>query len=316
MGVELKLIISIILSILATKYLIPILRRMKVGQPIREEGNKDHYFKAGTPTIGALGFVSVFLIVSILTLKIDFDLIMVLVSTLAFAAIGFIDDYSKVKKSKNEGLTEKQKLVLQVGAAILLSLAIYLLKDNMGYLIIPFINKLVFFGVFVVPIFALAFVGATNATNLTDGIDGLLSSTAIPVFFGIFIISGLENQSISHSAIIFAGVLFGFLAFNSNPASIMMGDTGSMAIGAAITSMMILLNSTLFLLIIGGVFVVETLSVIIQVISFKTTGKRVFLMSPIHHHFELKGHKEPKIVANFMIASIILTALTVYIMRL
>lgn len=316
MTVEIKLILSIVLSILATKFLIPILERMKVGQPIREEGNKEHYKKAGTPTMGGLAFVGVFIILSSFLIKYNFDLIIILISTLAFGAIGFIDDYSKVKKRENEGLNEKQKLILQVGISFVLSLIIYLLKDNMGFLIIPFINKLVFFGIFVIPIMTLAFVGATNAVNLTDGIDGLLSSVSIPVFIGIFIIASVINNTIADSAMIFAGCLLGFLAFNSNPASVFMGDTGSMAIGGAITAMMVLMNSTLFLLILGGVYVAEALSVIIQVISFKSTGKRVFLMSPFHHHFELKGHKEPKIVANFMLASIILTALTVYIMRI
>lgn len=315
MTTEIRLILSIIISILATKNLIPVLQRMKVGQPIREEGNKEHYAKAGTPTMGGLAFVSVFILLSLLLIKIDFDLIMVLVSTLAFGAIGFIDDYAKVKKKVNEGLTEKQKLLLQFAISFALALAIYLLKDKMGYMIIPFFNKLQFMGVLVIPIIAIAFVGATNAVNLTDGIDGLLSSVSIPVFFGIFIIANSYSKSISDSAITFAGVLFGFLAFNSNPASVFMGDTGSMAIGGAITAMMVLMNSTLFLLILGGVYVAEALSVIIQVISFKTTGKRVFLMSPFHHHYELKGHKEPKIVANFMIASIILTAITIYLMR-
>lgn len=316
MTLELKLILSIVLSIIATKFLIPILQRMKVGQPIREEGNKEHYKKAGTPTMGGLAFVSVFLLLSIFLIKFNFDLIIILISTLAFGMIGFIDDYSKVKKHENEGLNERQKILLQLGVSFLLSLAIYLLKNNMGYLIIPFINKLVFLGVFVIPIMTLAFVGATNAVNLTDGIDGLLSSVSIPVFVGIFIIASVTNQTIADQAIIFAGALLGFLAFNSNPASVFMGDTGSMAIGGAITAMMILMNSTLFLLILGGVYVAEALSVIIQVISFKTTGKRVFLMSPFHHHYELKGHKEPKIVASFTLASIILTALTVYIMRI
>ncbi|MDO5026227.1 MAG: phospho-N-acetylmuramoyl-pentapeptide-transferase [Tissierellia bacterium] len=315
MTIESKLILSIILSILATKYLIPVLVKMKVGQPIREEGNKEHYKKAGTPTMGGIGFVGVFILLSIFLLKPGFDLIMVIVATLAFAAIGFIDDYSKIKKKENEGLNEKQKLTLQFSISFILALLIYLLRDNMGYLIIPFSNRLVFFGIFVIPIITIAFVGATNAVNLTDGIDGLLASVSIPVFIGIYIISAANNRPIAHQAIIFAGVLLGFLAFNSNPASVFMGDTGSMAIGGAITAMMVLLNNSLYLIILGGVFVAEALSLIIQVISFKTRGKRVFLMSPFHHHFELKGYKEPKIVAAFMLASIIFTSLTIYLMR-
>ncbi len=313
MKIEIIFILSIVLSIFVTKYLIRLLQKNKVGQPIREEGNKEHYAKAGTPTMGGLGFGLVFIILTLLANGFSFDNFMIVISTLAFGAIGFLDDYSKVKKKENMGLNERQKLILQFAVALVISLIVYFVKEDMNYLRVPFVEGMVYFGIFAIPIYVIALVGATNAVNLTDGIDGLLSSVSIPVFIGISMITLTLYSDVSSSAIIFAGVLLGFLAYNSNPASVFMGDTGSMAIGGAITAMMILSNNTIYLLILGGIYVAEALSVIIQVAYYKRTKKRIFLMSPFHHHYELKGYKEPKIVAGFTIASVILTALTVYL---
>lgn len=313
MKIELTIILSIVLSIIVTKYLIKILQKNKVGQPIREEGNKDHYAKAGTPTMGGLAFSLIFIILTLVVNGFSFDNLMIIVATVAFGAIGFLDDYSKVKKKENMGLNERQKLILQFVAAIVISLIIYFAKEDANYLYVPFVEGMVNFGFFAVPIYVVALVGATNAVNLTDGIDGLLSSVSIPVFIGISIITVSLSSDTAKSALIFAGTLIGFLAYNSNPASVFMGDTGSMAIGGAITSMMIINNLTIYLLLIGGIYVAEALSVIIQVAHYKRTKKRIFLMSPFHHHYELKGYKEPKIVAGFTIASVILTVLTVYL---
>ena len=313
MKIELTIILSIVISIIVTKYLIKILKKNKVGQPIREEGNKDHYAKAGTPTMGGLAFSLVFIILTLVVNGFSFDNLMIIVATLAFGAIGFLDDYSKVKKKENMGLNERQKLILQFVVAIVISLIIYFAKEDANYLYVPFVEGMVNFSFLAVPIYVVALVGATNAVNLTDGIDGLLSSVSIPVFIGISIITASLSSDTAKSALIFAGTLVGFLAYNSNPASVFMGDTGSMAIGGAITSMMIINNLTIYLLLIGGIYVAEALSVIIQVAHYKRTKKRIFLMSPFHHHYELKGYKEPKIVAGFTIASVILTVLTVYL---
>lgn len=315
MSTEIILFISIVASIIVTKLLVGLLTRLSFGQPIREAGNKSHYAKAGTPTMGGIGFIILFVLLTLIFAGFNFNTIMILIATVSYGAIGFIDDYEKVKKKNNLGLTEKQKLLLQIGVALVLVVVCYVLKEDFTYLIIPFTKANVNFGIFIIPILVFALVGATNAVNLTDGIDGLLASVSIPVFLGIYFISLKYSTDISIPAIIFSGLLIGYLAFNSNPASLFMGDTGSMAIGGAITMMMVLMNLTLFLIILGGIYVAETLSVIIQVASFKSTGKRVFLMSPIHHHFELKGHKEPKIVANFMIVSILLTIVTYYLVK-
>lgn len=315
MNIILMMILSILLSAGLVWALIPILTKMKFGQPIREEGNKEHYKKQGTPTMGGLAFVFAFIIISLISIKFDISLLYVLIATLAFGAIGFIDDYEKIAKKENEGLNERQKLILQIGVSFVLVLLMYFTLNVKIYEIdIPFITRSFNIGILAIPLMVFIMVGTTNAVNITDGLDGLLASVSIPVFIGIFIISLPLNASVAYSALLFAGVLSGFLIFNSNPASIFMGDTGSMAIGGAIVAMMIIINKPLYLIFIGGVYMMETLSVIIQRIYFKSTsGKRIFKMSPIHHHFELEGHKETKIVVSFMVLSIVLTLFTMYI---
>lgn len=304
------LIISILVTILLVGRLIPLLKIRNIGQPIREEGNKEHYKKQGTPTMGGIVFLVVFFIMSILTLKINSKLLIILLSTIGFGMIGFIDDYEKIMKRQNLGLTEKQKLALQVILSFIVAFLIYYLKITDSYLDIPLLNLSLYTGILYVPIAVFIMVGTVNAVNLTDGLDGLLSSVSLPVFIGIFLMSNFVVPEVSTPSIIFTGILLGFLVYNSSPASIFMGDTGSMAIGGAFASMMFIIDKPIYIMIIGGVYLMEALSLIIQVVSYKTRNKkRVFLMSPIHHHFELKGHKESKIVASFMVLSVILTAL-------
>lgn len=314
MNKYLLMILSIVLSILATWTLIPILRKKKYGQFIRQEGNQEHLKKAGTPTMGGLAFTLVFIVLSIATISYNKNILFVILTTFLFGLIGFLDDFEKITKKQNLGLNEKQKLILQVGIAFVLALLQYYILDVRIYnLDIPFVSMFVNVGIFIVPILTFIIVGTVNATNFTDGLDGLLSSVSIPVFVGIAILGKYTNPEITNTALIFAGVLAGFLVFNSYPASIFMGDTGSMAIGGAIVSMLIILNKPLYLVFIGFIYMAEVLSVIIQRFSYKKFKKRVFLMSPIHHHFELKGHKETKIVAGFTVLSIALTALTIYL---
>ncbi len=315
MNIVFKLIIAILVSALFTGRLIPILKKKKIGQPIREEGNKEHYAKEGTPTMGGLAFTLAALLLIALFEGFSFNSLVVMGATLGFGLIGFTDDYEKISAGHNLGLTPKQKLLLQ----FVLSLVIILIVGKFGefdlkYQAFPFIEKPLYFGFLAIPILMFIMVGTVNAVNLTDGLDGLLTSVSIPVFFGLYIINKTDLTSLGNISVIFAGVLLGYLIYNSNPASIFMGDTGSMAIGGAVSSILLLMNKSIFLIIIGGIYFVEALSVIIQVISFQKTGKRVFLMSPIHHHYELKGYKESKIVASFMVVSIILTALTVYLL--
>lgn len=306
---------AVLLTIVGTKFFIPVLRDRKIGQPIREEGNKEHYAKAGTPTMGGLVFTLVFVVLTIVFAGFKAKSLIVVFSCLGFALIGFIDDYEKVAKKQNLGLTEKQKLILQFAVALVVVLLAYIFtKEDYNSLYFPFFKNHLNISYLAIPVFLFIIVGTVNAVNLTDGLDGLVSSVSIPVFIGIFVISRDSNPELAKSALIFAGALLGFLVFNSNPASVFMGDTGSMAIGGAVAAMMLLLNRPIYLVFIGGVYMMEALSVIIQVVSYKTRNKkRVFLMSPIHHHFELKGNKETKIVAGFMVLSTLLTLFTIYI---
>lgn len=308
-------IFSIIFTVILLKIQIPIIKNLNFGQPIREEGNQDHLVKSGTPTMGGISFILSFLLISIFFVKIDSNFIFIVLSTLAFGIIGFIDDFDKVTKNSSLGLSENQKLLIQTIVSFVLLLVFYfILPVPMGKIEIPFFKWVLNLGIFSIPILVFIMVGSVNAVNFTDGIDGLLSSVSIPVLIGIFLMTNIENKSISGLTLSLIGSLIGFLIFNTHPASIFMGDTGSMAIGGAIVSMLIAINKPLYLVIIGGIFFVEALSVIIQRVYFKrTNGKRFFKMTPIHHHFELEGHKESKIVAAFTTISILLTLLTLII---
>ena len=314
MNIALTTIISILLSTVSIYFFIPFLKGRNFGQPIREEGNKDHFKKAGTPTMGGFAFTIVFIFVTLIFVKFNKNILFVLLTTLFFGLIGFIDDFEKIAKGRNLGLNAKQKLILQfLIAFILITIQYFMLDINMGELSLPFFNKPINIGIFAIPLLMFIMVGTVNAANLTDGLDGLLASVSIPVFLAIAVMAIGINPEITQSALIFVGVLIGFLIFNSNPASIFMGDTGSMAIGGAVVSMVIILNKPIYLIFLAGVYLIEALSVIIQVVLFKKTGKRVFLMSPIHHHFELKGNKETKIVAGFQAVSVLLALITIYL---
>lgn len=308
-------ILSILFTIILLIIQIPVIKNLNFGQPIRKEGNQGHLSKSGTPTMGGIAFIISFLIISILFVKIDSNFIFIILSTLAFGIIGFIDDFEKVTKNSSLGLSERQKLLIQIITSFVLLLVFYfILPIPMGNLEIPFFNSSLNLGILSIPILVFIMVGSVNAVNFTDGIDGLLSSVSIPILIGIFIMTSIEKSSIAGLALSLIGALIGFLVFNTYPASIFMGDTGSMAIGGAIVSMLIAINKPIYLVIIGGIFFIEALSVIIQRIYFKkTNGKRFFKMTPIHHHFELEGYKETKIVATFTTISVLLTLLTLVI---
>lgn len=299
-------IIGIFLSMGLGKVIIPILKRKKIGQNIRKVGPQSHMAKEGTPTMGGVIFIIVALVMSVLMLPRNLETLILIVSMVGFGAIGFIDDFRKLVLHQSEGLNPKQKLVLQfILAGVISILAYFNDKDSITRLLIPFTDYYLPVSVLGLPIMIFIIVGTTNATNLTDGLDGLLVSVSIPVFLSLAIIAKTgTNQLFS---VIMLGAILGFLIYNANPASVFMGDTGSMAIGGAVVALAINLKIPIYLVIFGGVYVMETLSVIIQVISYRYRNKkRVFLMTPIHHHFELKGYKEQKIVVGFMILSAIL----------
>lgn len=307
----LLIVISILLSIGLGLVILPILKRKKIGQNIREVGPKSHLKKAGTPTMGGIIYIIAALILSLIFLPFDsLEVWIVILSTIGFGAIGFIDDFRKLILKQSEGLSPRGKIILQFGLALIISVLAYINdKDSIGSLLIPFTNTSISLGIIGIPLMIFIIVGTTNATNLTDGLDGLLATVSLPVFITLAIIGkGTNNEIFSY---IMLGSLLGFLIFNSNPAAVFMGDTGSMAIGGAIVAMAINLKIPLYLIIFGGIYVLETLSVIIQVTSYRHRNKkRVFLMTPIHHHYELKGYKEQKIVVAFAVVSVIFCMIT------
>ncbi len=301
------LIISFTITLILGPIVIPLLKKLNVGQSIREEG-PDHQSKSGTPTMGGL-IIIIALIITIFTSGlITEDTYILIFATLAFGLIGFIDDYIKVVMKRNLGLKAYQKIIGQTAIAIIL--AIY--QSNTSELgtsvIVPFMADNYFdLGIFYIPFIVFVVVGTVNSVNLTDGLDGLASGVTLIVmsFFSIVALKwGFSSISLYATAL--AGACLGFLVHNAYPAKVFMGDTGSLALGGAVATIAILLNLPLLIPIVGGIYFIEALSVIIQVISFKLTGKRVFLMSPLHHHFEYKGWKETKIVSVFWFATVLL----------
>ena len=310
MNKYLLIIISILVSLGLGLLILPILKKRKIGQNIRDVGPKSHYSKAGTPTMGGIIFMISTLILSLVFLDFNLQNAILIISMLCFGAIGFIDDFRKLVLKQSEGLSPKGKLVLQFALAVIITVMAFINdSDSIELFRIPFTNFDLKLGILGIPLMIFIIVGTTNATNLTDGLDGLLASVSVPVFITLAIIGkDTDNELFSY---IMMGTLLGFLFFNSNPASVFMGDTGSMAIGGAVVALSIVLRIPIYLIIFGGIYVMETLSVIIQVLSYRHRNKkRVFLMTPIHHHFELKGYKEAKIVVSFTVVSVILCMIT------
>ena len=296
------LALAFIVTVILAPIFIPLLRRLKFGQSIREEGPKSHMKKAGTPTMGGI----IFLIAIILTtvgVGSYLDLfttqtIVLLLVLVGFGLIGLLDDSLKVVFKRNLGLTSLQKLIGQIVISVL---AYFLLHGSFDTSIaIPFTDWTIDLGIFYVAFLIFWLVGFSNAVNLTDGIDGLVAGTASIAFAAFGVIALFQEQAdIALFTFAVTGALLGFLLFNANPAKVFMGDTGSLALGGALAMVSVLEKAEFLLLLIGLVFVIETLSVILQVGSFKLRKKRIFKMSPIHHHFELSGWSEWKVVLVF-----------------
>lgn len=288
-------VVAAAVVLISGPFLIPKLHQLKFGQSIREEGPKSHQAKSGTPTMGGMMIILGLVVGALVAGQWTVELGLALFIVLGHFVIGFIDDYIKVVRKHNLGLKAKQKLLGQIIMAAMVAYFGNLPTD----LWVPFVGNVELGSFFYVLLF-FVLVGTTNAVNLTDGLDGLAAGTvsvASLCFMVVCLILGNYNLAVFCAATM--GACLAFLKFNYNPAKIFMGDTGSLALGGAIASMGILTHTELLLVVIGFIFVMEAMSVIIQVISFKTTGKRVFLMSPIHHHFELKGWKETKVVHTF-----------------
>lgn len=311
------LILSFLLSVILSPIFIPFLRRLKFGQSIREEGPKSHQKKSGTPTMGGIMILlSIIVSTVVITWKyLSFtpELYLLLFVTFGYGLLGFIDDFIKVAMKRNLGLTSKQKLIGQVIIAIIFYIGLRMI-DFSTVIAIPATDLSIDIGWFYLLFIIFMLVGASNAVNLTDGLDGLLAGTGA-IAFGAFAILAWNAEMI-HIAIFCAaivGAVLGFLVFNAHPAKVFMGDTGSLALGGAIAAVAILTKLEILLVIIGGVFVIETLSVIIQVISFKTRGKRIFKMSPLHHHYELSGWSEWRVVVTFWLVGMIFAVIGIYL---
>lgn len=310
-------VISALCVLISGPFLIPELHKLKFGQSIREEGPKSHQAKSGTPTMGGLMLIAAITLASLIACGNDARVALALFVTLGHGAIGFLDDYIKVVKKRNLGLRPRQKLLGQITMAIVVT---FIGTEFLGMtteLWIPFLNTVIDLKFFYYVLVFFVLVGTTNAVNLTDGLDGLAAGTVAAASAAYaFVCIHFGMAELSAFCVAVAAASLAFLRFNAHPARVFMGDTGSLALGGAIAAAAILTKTELLLVIIGGVFVIEALSVIIQVISFQTTGKRVFLMSPIHHHFELSGWKETKVVRAFWAAGIMLALIGIGILKI
>lgn len=308
-------LISFVTVLLLGPGTIGILHRLKFGQSIRNDGPQSHQKKSGTPTMGGV-LIFIGIITGVLAgvgESWDKNLIWTVVITIGFGLVGFLDDIIIILTKKSLGLKARQKLFAQILLATVL--AFYIWKTGaMASVLIPFSSLTISLGhpvlVFFVAIFIMT--ATTNAVNLTDGLDGLAAGTSIfaSVALGVLAIA-MKQPQLGIFSFALAGACLGFTWFNSPPAQVFMGDTGSLGLGAALATVALLTKTPLYLVVIGGVFVAETLSVMIQVTSFKLTGKRVFRMSPLHHHFELGGWLESKVVFRFWVVGILLAAIGV-----
>lgn len=290
--------VSFAIVVCLAPILIPLLQRFKFGQAIRSDGPMRHLQKQGTPTMGG---VMIILATAFTAWRFSNSpsTWMMILALAGFGVIGLLDDGLKILRKRNLGLTAKQKLVLQVLVSVIFYLALYAYGWHFQ-LQLPFIAQPVNLGIFYLPILVFFMVGFSNAVNITDGLDGLVSGIAAIAFAAFAFLAWWNSQwNVSVFAMAVVGSLLGFLIFNRHPARVFMGDTGSLALGGALAAVSILTRTEFWLLLIGGVFVLEVLSVIIQVFSFQTFGRRVFKMSPIHHHFELVGWSEWKVVTVF-----------------
>ncbi|WP_174733837.1 phospho-N-acetylmuramoyl-pentapeptide-transferase [Mesobacillus harenae] len=311
------IILGFLITVLLSPIFIPFLRRLKFGQSIREEGPQSHQKKSGTPTMGGIMIlISVTITTLVMTGKFSEPTVktyLLLLATLGFGLLGFLDDFIKVAMKRNLGLTSKQKLLGQIVVSVIFYL-ILKQSDFSTVISIPLTDMSVDLGWLYVLFIIFWMVGFSNAVNLTDGLDGLVSGTAAIAFGAFAVLAWSQSQfELSIFSVAVVGAVLGFLVFNAHPAKVFMGDTGSLALGGAIAAVAILTKLEIILIIIGGVFVIETLSVILQVISFKTTGKRIFRMSPLHHHYELIGWSEWRVVVTFWTVGLLFAVLGIYI---
>ncbi len=298
-----SILLSIAIVVVMGPVFLPFHQRLKFGQMIREDGPKSHMQKQGTPTMGGLMFIIAIAVATMVARLYTQPWIYPVIGMLMFGLIGFADDYIKVVLKRNLGLRAYQKFGLQTIAALVFA---YLTADYGQQILVPFTETTINLGLWYYPFVFVLMTAITNSVNLTDGLDGLASGVSI-IAMTFFVAVGIWKSSGDLLTLSFIVIfaLLGFLYYNRYPAKVFMGDTGSLAIGGLIGGMALITGTPLYLIIIGGVYVIETLSVILQVASFKMTGKRIFKMAPLHHHFELKGWSEKKVVWSFYLTGLV-----------
>ena len=300
--------IGFLIVIILGPIFIPMLARFKFGQTVRDEGPQSHLAKNGTPTMGGVMMIVAILITGLTRATISKGLIVGLICIVGFGFVGFLDDFIKIKMKRSLGLKAYQKIILQFALALYIAYYQYSASPSATQLVIPFTNHIINLGIWYIPFMMIFIIGTVNAVNLTDGLDGLASGVTLIVscFFVLFAVS-ISNSDVAILAAATAGACLGFLGFNSYPAKVFMGDTGSMALGGAVVAFATLTNSPLIIIIVGFIYLAEALSVMMQVTYFKlTNGKRIFKMAPLHHHFEQCGWPETRVVFVFWIVTVVL----------
>ena len=312
------LLVAFLLTVVMLPKLIKYLHYLKFGQEIRQEGPQSHIHKKGTPTMGGISFILAIVVALIIAMFFNSENIkyylLFIYTTVSFAIIGYIDDMLIVVKKKNDGLSPRKKLLLQIVFSLIFYILVSLVYDNVNFIEIPIINYQLNISYLYLLFVIFWQTGFSNAVNLTDGLDGLATSVTIITTGTFALLAYKENNfPVLVFCLAIVGALLGFLLFNKNPAKIFMGDTGSLALGGILAAISIILHKEIIFLFIGLVYILETLSVIIQVAYFKKTGKRIFKMSPLHHHFELTGYGEVKTVYIFVIIAVISSAIGYFI---
>ena len=315
-SIAITVLMSYILVMVMGPFLIPVLHKMKFGQTVRDDGPQSHLKKNGTPTMGGVMFMVAITAVTLLRAGINANVLMAFLCMLGFGLIGLMDDLVKIKMTRSLGLTAKQKILLQVILAFAVSYYQYKVVGDGSQFIVPFVQAEINIGIAYIPFMMIVVLGTVNAVNLTDGLDGLASgiTAIVALFFTVFAFIVVQNVEISQFAAATLGACIGFMWFNVNPAKVFMGDTGSMALGGAVTAFALFTNSALLIPIVGGIYFAEALSVIIQVLYFKKTRKRVFKMAPLHHHYEQCGWPETKVVFIFWLVAALLAIIGVVAM--
>ena len=312
------LLVAYFLTVLMLPRLIKYLHVLKFGQAIREEGPQSHMHKKGTPTMGGISFIVSIVISLIVAMILDSGnfqyYILFIYTTISFSIIGYIDDMLIVVKKKNDGLAPRKKLMLQILFSVIFYILVTFIYKDINYIHIPWLDYNLNISYLYLIFLVFWQTGFSNAVNLTDGLDGLATSVTIITTSTFALLAYKENNfPVLVFCLTIVGALLGFLLFNKNPAKIFMGDTGSLALGGILAAISVILHKEIAFLFIGLVYILETLSVIIQVAYFKKTGKRIFKMSPLHHHFELSGYGEVKTVYIFVIIAMISSAIGYFI---